>query len=378
MTLIKECLGCNIFKWSGNYYSQQRGLAMGQRLAPVLAICFMSKLEEPVLSRFPLMYCRYIDDCCIVTSTQSEMDECFKILNQQSQYIKLTRETPRDGWLPYLNTQLMLCNGVVRVKWYRKESSKNIIVHAASAHPVAVKRAVIHNMLKTATSVCSGEVERQESLNLASNILYSNGYKAKPRTKTPRISNSPRERGSKLLLCLPFISDRISTAIRQCLKRAQLHDDVTLVNIPNDNIKRQLIRNRLYDKACVSENCVICPYGKVGDCGKTGVIYELECLVCHARYIGETGRPLYVRINEHLASKKRESLVTPLGKHRREDHGGNDFGVRCRILACEQQTSSRKALEACWISARNPRMNSRNEHLAITSDLMPFLSLCEL
>ncbi|EYC27391.1 hypothetical protein Y032_0009g694 [Ancylostoma ceylanicum] len=23
------------------------------------------------------MYCRYIDDCCIVTSTQSEMDKCF-------------------------------------------------------------------------------------------------------------------------------------------------------------------------------------------------------------------------------------------------------------------------------------------------------------
>ncbi|EYC17379.1 hypothetical protein Y032_0031g2439 [Ancylostoma ceylanicum] len=167
--LIKERLGCNIFKWSGNYYCQQRGLAMGQRLAPVLAISFMSKTKEPVLSRFPLMYCRYIGDCCIVTSTQSGMDECFRILNQQSQYIKLTRETPRHGWFPYLNTPLMLCNGVIRVKCYRKESSTNIIVHTACAHPVAVKRAVINNMLKTATNV--GKVERQESLNLASSIV---------------------------------------------------------------------------------------------------------------------------------------------------------------------------------------------------------------
>ena len=97
MTLVKECLRCNIFRWSGMYFSQIRGLAMGQRLAPILAVCFMGKIEEPVLARLPLMYCRYIDDRCVVTSTQSEMDECFRIMNEQSQYIKLTRETPRNA-----------------------------------------------------------------------------------------------------------------------------------------------------------------------------------------------------------------------------------------------------------------------------------------
>ncbi|KAK6735982.1 hypothetical protein RB195_018944 [Necator americanus] len=34
ITLIKECLNCKIFRWSGNYFAQLRGLAMGQRLAP--------------------------------------------------------------------------------------------------------------------------------------------------------------------------------------------------------------------------------------------------------------------------------------------------------------------------------------------------------
>ncbi|EYC01492.1 hypothetical protein Y032_0106g3723 [Ancylostoma ceylanicum] len=379
MLLIKECLSCNIFKWSGTYFCQQRGLAMGQRLAPVLAVCFMSKIEQPVLSRLPLLYCRYIDDCCIVTSTQSEMDECFRVLNQQSQYITLTRETPRCGWLPYLNTQVKLSNGMLNVKWYRKESSKNIIVHASSAHPAAVKRAVVRNMFKTALGVCSGEEERQSSLAQISNKLLSNGYKSRERrARKLHIPTSRVSRSNKLPLCLPFISDKISTEIRQCLIRAQLHDDVVLVNIPNDNIKRQLVRNRLYDRACMSENCVVCPYGKTGDCAKMGVIYEVECLTCHATYIGETGRPLCVRINEHLASKKRESLITPLGKHRREDHGGADFNIRCTILAYESQTSARKALEAFWITERAPRMNSRNEHLAVTSDLMPFLSLCEL
>ncbi|EYC30490.1 hypothetical protein Y032_0005g2676 [Ancylostoma ceylanicum] len=65
---------------------------------------------------------------------------------------------------------------MVQVKWYRKESSKNIILHAKSAHPTAVKRAVIRNMFKTATEVCSGEEERQESKRLASGIMHENGY----------------------------------------------------------------------------------------------------------------------------------------------------------------------------------------------------------
>ncbi|KAK6737670.1 hypothetical protein RB195_020029 [Necator americanus] len=66
MMLLSECLRCSVFRWSGQYYRQIRGLAMGQRLAPTLAVAFMSKVEKPLLERKPLLYCRYIDDCCIV------------------------------------------------------------------------------------------------------------------------------------------------------------------------------------------------------------------------------------------------------------------------------------------------------------------------
>ena len=65
MTLLQACLNSYVFKWCGNYYAQKRGLAMGQRLAPALAIAYMAKIEAPVLGG-PLLYCRYIDDCFIV------------------------------------------------------------------------------------------------------------------------------------------------------------------------------------------------------------------------------------------------------------------------------------------------------------------------
>ncbi|EYC07299.1 hypothetical protein Y032_0071g579 [Ancylostoma ceylanicum] len=351
MTLVKECLSCNIFKWSGKYFSQIRGLAMGQRLAPVIAICFMSKIEAPVLARLPLMYCRYIDDCYIVTSTQSEMDECFSILNQQSEHISFTRETPRDGWLAFLNTQVNLSNNTIRVIWYRKASSKNILIHATSAHPSSVKRAIVRNLFRTASQVCSDDHQREESLRLASSITRENGYTL-CRRRTPHSGYFHGLKGKKKLsLCLPFISDDISTEIRRCLARAQLQNDVTLVNIPNGNLKKQLVRNRLYDsEQCISNECVVCPYGKTGDCSKTGVIYQIKCLSCDALYIGETGRILSTRVKEHLASKRRRSLISALGRHRQDDHGGEDFDVACTILAQETEITARKTMEAFWIS----------------------------
>ena len=280
--------------------------------------------------------------------------------------------------MAYLNTQIHLHNGLIRVKWYRKASAKNIILHAKSAHPTAVKRAVVRNMFKTATQVCTGEAERQESVRLARSIANSNGYSTPQHPRKRPCTYSNISKANKLPLCLPFVSDEATAELRRCLVRAQLQNDVILVNIPNDNIKKQLVRNRLYDRQCITTNCVVCPYGKNGDCSQTGVIYEIKCLTCNAVYIGETGRVLGVRIKEHLASKKRGSLVSALGKHRHDEHDGLDFNVMCKILAYEPEISARKLLEAFWISVRNPKMNNRNECLAITNDFLPFMPLCKL
>ena len=276
----------------------------------------------------------------------------------------------------------MLTNGRLHVRWYRKESCKNIILHAHSAHPSVVKRAIIRNMIKTAATVCSGEDERRESLKMASEILRTNGY-SPLRSRIRRLGRRPPTatdnlNRAKISLCLPFISDGISNAIKKCLVQAQLDGDVCLVNIPSGNLKQQLVRNRLYDMSCNTRDCVVCPYGKIGDCGKSGVVYQIECLDCHAIYIGETGRPLFVRLREHLASKRRRSLISPLGKHRSEDHSDNDFDIKCTILTYEDAISARKTLEAAFIFARKPKMNGKNEQLSITSDLMPFLPSCRL
>ncbi|XGW34825.1 hypothetical protein V3C99_018674 [Haemonchus contortus] len=115
-----------------------------------------------------------------------------EILNRVSQYIRFTREVPHEDWLPYLNTQIKISGGRCRVKWYRKNSSKNISNQAESTHPEAVKRAVVRNMYKTAPGVRTGEVEREESRKLACEIADSNGYRTQHRRKVPPTARTLR------------------------------------------------------------------------------------------------------------------------------------------------------------------------------------------
>ncbi|VDL68119.1 unnamed protein product, partial [Nippostrongylus brasiliensis] len=226
MTLLNECLQCNVFRWSCDYYKQVRGLAMGQRLAPVLAVTFMSKVESSVLQRMPTLYYRYIDDCFVVCPTQKDMDDCFAILNEQSEHISFAREKPTDSWLAFLNVHVQLTEGGFKTRWYRKPTSKIMIVHYSSAHPVAVKKAIVHNMFRTASMVSSHATQKHHSLCMARDIAKRNGYPCQERSIGSRRSagaDRPGEDRTKIAFPVPFISDGISHAIRTCLRKADLH-----------------------------------------------------------------------------------------------------------------------------------------------------------
>ncbi|XGW03416.1 hypothetical protein V3C99_014979 [Haemonchus contortus] len=103
------------------------------------AICFMSKVERPLIVRMNMVYCRYNDDFCEIVSTQQEMDVLFDILNRHSQYVRLTREVSYEAWLPYPKTQMKISCGRYRVKWCRKNTSTNILPHAKPGHLKAGK-----------------------------------------------------------------------------------------------------------------------------------------------------------------------------------------------------------------------------------------------
>ncbi|EYB91366.1 hypothetical protein Y032_0207g2050 [Ancylostoma ceylanicum] len=129
-----------------------------------------------------------------------------------------------------------------------------------------MKRAIVGNMFKTAARVCSGREERRESLHLAHTIANSNGY-------APRGSHGARrsiqtrewrtDTSNTIQFCLPF-SPMMLAEPHDCLRRAGLERLVTVTEIPPNNLKHQLVRNRLYDRLCTTPDCDICAFGKEG------------------------------------------------------------------------------------------------------------------
>ena len=109
----------------------------------------------------------------------------------------------------------------------------------------------------------------------------------------------------------------------------------------------------------------MCPNGKIGDCRKLEVVYQLECLNCGATYIGETSRTLHVRAKEQMTGMRDGNLSTLLGKHKFKAYNGENVEIKCVILAYGKEISARKALEAAQIHTKFPAMNSKNERISV-------------
>ncbi|EYB89127.1 hypothetical protein Y032_0235g3167 [Ancylostoma ceylanicum] len=85
---------------------------MGIRIAPLLAIVHLDHNEKASLTNGIILYKRYIDDVFVIGSSYAELRSTLTNLNSMDVNIKFTVEEPsRDGFLPFLNTKVRICNG---------------------------------------------------------------------------------------------------------------------------------------------------------------------------------------------------------------------------------------------------------------------------
>ena len=99
-----------------------------------------------------------------------------------------------------------------------------------------MKKSVIGNMYRTAARVSSSSQEKAWSVNLARKVAISNGYPAGE--SATRQARHPSRRSNvfdgleKIPFCLPYISDDMSRAVRGCLRKAGMQNEVRVVGIP--------------------------------------------------------------------------------------------------------------------------------------------------
>lgn len=106
------------------------------------------------------------------------------------------------------------------------------------------------------------------------------------------------------------------------------------------------------------------------DLKATGTVYKLLCKKCEqnnniSTYIGETMRPLGIRVKEHLALikndidlKNKELSASAFQIHAYKDHGKLEpTDISVEILRHERRTQQRKIIEAIEIAKHLPTLN---------------------
>uniref|UniRef100_A0A7I4YWR5 C2H2-type domain-containing protein n=1 Tax=Haemonchus contortus TaxID=6289 RepID=A0A7I4YWR5_HAECO len=74
----------------------------------------------------------------------------------------------------------------------------------------------------------------------------------------------------------------------------------------------------------------------------SGVVYKITCRGCGDEYVGETARPLHVRVKEHIDGMRRMKESTALGSHRIRKHNRGVFEVIVKVVAQESEFCARK------------------------------------
>ncbi|KAK6754239.1 hypothetical protein RB195_013314 [Necator americanus] len=135
---------------------------------------------------------------------------------------------------------------------------------------------ISNNNNRTATRVASSSQEKTSSVNLIHKVAISNGYVTRigsldrhDFSRRPNIVYGREE----IPFCLPYICDDMTRAVRSCLRKVGLQDDVRVVGVLPVNLKCQPVHNR--DLKCQQVSmtelrtilsCVVCPYGKERNC----------------------------------------------------------------------------------------------------------------
>ena len=148
---------------------------------------------------------------------------------------------------------------------------------------------------------------------------------------------------------------------------------VNIICVPPPNLSKILVRARYFDKnpCCYPGTCLICNENE-GKCLWEGCVYLITCC-CGDRYVGETGRPLFKRIQEHQRSlinyKSCYYWDKPLAKHRRSNHNNSEVSIKIDIIGVRKDPFLRKLLEAKTIRGLCPELNCREELV----DFAPYL-----
>ena len=340
--LLSLCLDATYLTFEGKVYRQIHGTAMGSPVSVVVANLVMEDIEQKALSTFhtpPRFWRRYVDDTCTALPLDV-VDSLHQHLNSVDPSIQFTVEKENGGQLPFLDILLSReSDGSISTSVYRKATHTDQYLNFQSHHPVAHKRAVVRTLMCRAEGLSSSAVSRVAEEKHVVEALQRNGYpkgfihkQTRPRTDQA----SQKDNETRANLTLPYISG-LSESIRRILSPLSIQVSFR----PLKTLKQVLVH----------------PKDPVPASRRKGVVYSIPCAECPRTYIGQTGRSLDLRLQEHRrALKNADVAASAVAEHLFE--AGHRFDLsKASVIDSHPHTQTRCLLESWHIQHHQAPLN---------------------
>lgn len=294
-----ECLSfftdsSTYFLYQGSLFKQTKGLAMGNRLAQVLAeirtnhaLC--ESLSECDAESISFLY-KYVDD--VFSSIREENIVMVKEKVSRSVGMELTITEENDE----CEIEFLDCifrrnpDLTISSRWMKKNYSSKSILNFHSNHPIAMKKNVITELIRHAFLVTS-PVFFEDTRNLLSDVLRRSSYpeaiiKAYISTyaeaERPRMLKSPN-----YFVSCPFVNPLFND-IKSVVRQNKLR--IRLAPKPTSNNKR-VIFSKIKDTRTILS--------------KKNSIFRVQCKICRFTSISTTKNWDVRRAYDRLLNDKR-------------------------------------------------------------------------
>ncbi|XP_046561762.1 uncharacterized protein LOC124270769 [Haliotis rubra] len=266
----------------------------------------MTSFEETALTTSPfqpLCWYRKVDDTFTILDPDHDPAILLDHLNKQHLRIQLTMEIEDQQKLPFLDVHLQNSSNNITFSVYRKPTHTDKYIHYLSNQHPQIKRAILSTLTRRSKSICDPEHLQAETVLLRTTFINLNGYPKRLVDRTiastlqQKDERQPKPEPSPIRINIPY-QGQISHHISRLLKKTAGID----VTFSSNKTLRTILKA---NGRCTSTNIPQKP---------RGCMYKLTC-DCGSSYVGETSRPIGIRLKEHKTSVEKSHLKSALSEH---------------------------------------------------------------
>jgi len=382
LQLLEIALRNNEFEFAGRLFLQICGTAMGKGFAPSLANIYLREFDKAAVSYLPhliRLYCRFIDDVFFIwLGSIDQLNEFESYLNRTIPGIRITLKH-KSCVIEFLDTLIYKTPqtsnhniSTINTRVYFKKTDTHQLLEGTSFHPKHTSKGILKSQLTRFKRICTTKEDYNDCCRILFSVLKDRGYKRSlfrklkvevwlSDTTVKRRNTDTTTKVWPIVHYFNPIGSKLASMFKSEIKSLNCTQNKRIIIAfkKHRNLGEILTNSRFINthpthasKAktagstrCTNPKCQACNYitesrrfnsshnGRSFQitakltCNSSNIIYLITCRKCLHQYVGETGRPLKDRINDHL-SAIRLHRNTPIGLHfNQTSHSIKDVSV---------------------------------------------------